>query len=257
MEYILVPAVALLASILTFFSGFGLGTILLPTFLLFYPPEIAVALTAIVHLLNNLFKLALIGKSIHYKTLLKFGIPALIGAFIGAEILSYVANFETTVNTFILFGRKVNYINLIIGSLLIVFAFFELLPKLKNWQLPNNLLQFGGFLSGFFGGLSGHQGALRAAFLVKVGLEKTAFIATGVAIAVIVDLVRITIYAFNFKGSFADLNFKILAISVLAAFLGAYFGKKLLQKTTISIIQTVIGLLMILMGVLMILGIIS
>ena len=92
---------------------------------------------------------------------------------------------------------------------------------------------------------------------MKVGLEKTAFIATGVAIAVIVDLVRITIYAFNFKGSFADLNFKILVISVLAAFLGAYFGKKLLQKTTISIIQTVIGLLMILMGVLMILGIIS
>jgi len=257
MEYFIVPFVAFLASILTFFSGFGLGTILLPTFLLFYPPQIAVALTAIVHLLNNLFKLGLVGKSIHFKTLLKFGFPALIGAFIGAEILSYIANLETSNASILIFGNKVNYINLIIGFVLILFAFFELLPKLKNWQLPNNLLLFGGFLSGFFGGLSGHQGALRSAFLIKVGLQKTAFIATGVSIAVIVDLVRISIYAINFKGSFYDLNFSILGISVLAAFVGAYFGKKLLQKTTISIIQNVIGVLMILMGILMITGILN
>ena len=62
MSFLVICAVALLASALTFFSGFGLGTLLLPAFALFVPIEQAVALTAIVHLLNSLFKLLLTGK---------------------------------------------------------------------------------------------------------------------------------------------------------------------------------------------------
>jgi hypothetical protein len=60
--YLVVCSVALLASGLTFFSGFGLGTLLLPAFALFFPVEQAVALTAVVHFLNGLFKLGLVGR---------------------------------------------------------------------------------------------------------------------------------------------------------------------------------------------------
>jgi uncharacterized membrane protein YfcA len=60
-SYLLVFAMAFLASGLTFFSGFGLGTLLLPAFALFFPIEQAVALTAVVHFLNGLFKLGLVG----------------------------------------------------------------------------------------------------------------------------------------------------------------------------------------------------
>ena len=59
MSYLIICTVALLASALTFFSGFDLGTLLLPAFALFFPIEQAVALTAVVHFLNSLFKLAL------------------------------------------------------------------------------------------------------------------------------------------------------------------------------------------------------
>ena len=62
MEYIVVPVVALFASGLTLFSGFGLGTLLLPAFVLFFPADVAIALTALVHFLNNLFKLYLMGR---------------------------------------------------------------------------------------------------------------------------------------------------------------------------------------------------
>lgn len=48
-------------------------------------------------------------------------------------------------------------------------------------------------MSGFFGGLSGNQGAFRSAFLIKAGLSKDAYIATGVVAAVIVDLTRLGI----------------------------------------------------------------
>ncbi|MEK9138207.1 MAG: sulfite exporter TauE/SafE family protein, partial [Bacteroidota bacterium] len=59
MEYLIVCTIALLASGLTLFSGFGLGTLLLPAFILFFPPDVAVGMTAIVHFLNNIFKLVL------------------------------------------------------------------------------------------------------------------------------------------------------------------------------------------------------
>lgn len=63
MAFVVIPIVALLASLLTFFSGFGLGTILLPAFAIFFPVNIAVALTAIVHLLNTIFKFGLVGRN--------------------------------------------------------------------------------------------------------------------------------------------------------------------------------------------------
>jgi len=55
-EWIIVSACALLASMLTLFSGFGLGTLLMPVVALFFPLEVAIALTAVVHLANNVFK---------------------------------------------------------------------------------------------------------------------------------------------------------------------------------------------------------
>ena len=66
MIYAVVALTALTASFLTFFSGFGLGTILMPVFALFFDLKTAIALTAIVHLLNNVFKLSLVFKHIKH-----------------------------------------------------------------------------------------------------------------------------------------------------------------------------------------------
>ena len=62
MDIIIISLTALLTSLMTFFTGFGLGTILTPVFAIFFPIDIAIALTGIVHLLNNIFKLGLVGK---------------------------------------------------------------------------------------------------------------------------------------------------------------------------------------------------
>ena len=60
--YLIICFTAFVASGLTLFSGFGLGTILMPVFAIFFPLESAITLTAIVHFLNNIFKLSLLGK---------------------------------------------------------------------------------------------------------------------------------------------------------------------------------------------------
>jgi uncharacterized membrane protein YfcA len=63
MDYVLICAVALLISMLTLFSGFGLGTVLMPAFGLFFPAPVAVAATSVVHLATNIFKVGLVGRA--------------------------------------------------------------------------------------------------------------------------------------------------------------------------------------------------
>ena len=53
---VIIAVASVFASLLTFISGFGLGTVLLPVFSLFFDIEVAIAATAIVHLFNNIFK---------------------------------------------------------------------------------------------------------------------------------------------------------------------------------------------------------
>ncbi len=87
--YLLIAIASFLVAGLTFFSGFGLGTLLMPLFALFFPIHIAVAATAVVHLLNNIFKVILIGKYSPRRIIFLFGVPAAISAFGGAWLLTY------------------------------------------------------------------------------------------------------------------------------------------------------------------------
>ncbi|MBI4386078.1 MAG: TSUP family transporter, partial [Elusimicrobia bacterium] len=92
MKYLLICSAALLTSGLTLFSGFGLGTLLMPVFAIFFPVEAAVGLTAVVHFLNNLFKLWLLGRHADRPVVLRFGIPAILAAFLGAQALVWLSH---------------------------------------------------------------------------------------------------------------------------------------------------------------------
>lgn len=257
MEYLIICLVALIGAGLTLFSGFGLGTILLPVFGLFFPIEIAVVLTALVHFMNNAFKLLLFGKNADKNIVLKFGIPAILFSFLGAYVLSLLTHIPPIYSYH--FNNNliaVKPLKLIIGLLLIVFALFDFIPKLKNLEFDKKHLPLGGVLSGFFGGISGHQGALRSAFLIRAGLSKEAFIATGVVIACLVDVSRLSIYIPKIISNEVELDFTLVGLATLSAFTGVYFGNKLLQKTTITLVQNIVGVTLLLFGILMMAGII-
>ena len=257
MDIIIISITALLASLMTFFTGFGLGTILTPVFAIFFPIDIAIALTGIVHLLNNLFKLALVGKEANKTVVLKFGIPAIIAAFIGAELMITLSTLPE-IFSYTLFGKEffILPIKIIVAVLMITFALMEALPKLKSMQFNSNKLYLGGALSGFFGGLSGHQGAFRSAFLIRAGLSKEAFIATGVTIACLIDFTRLSVYFSKFLSAGITDNLNYIISAAISAFVGAYFGKKLLKKITLNTLQLMVSVLIILLAVLLGMGII-
>ncbi len=158
-DYALITLTALVVSGLTLVSGFGLGTVLMPAFAVFFPIPTAIAATAVV---------------------------------LGASALVLFARLPALESCELL-GRQheVTAIKLTIGALIAGFALLELSPAFAALAIPPRYLVVGGLLSGFFGGLSGNQGAFRSAFLIKSGLGKEAFVATGVVSAVIVDSVRL------------------------------------------------------------------
>ncbi|MEW6467626.1 MAG: sulfite exporter TauE/SafE family protein [Bacteroidota bacterium] len=251
MEYVVIALTALLASLLTFFSGFGLGTLLTPVFIIFFPPGLAIALTGVVHLLNNMFKLGLTFPHINRGVLLRFGLASVPAAFLGAWALSYAESLPP-VYSYELGGRlcTVTPVKLLIAVLILLFTLMESLPVLKNMHARKEHLIAGGLISGFFGGLSGHQGALRTVFLVRSGLSKESFIATGIAIACMVDLTRLPVY---FSSVEKDISIKdhlpVLSCAVLAAFAGAYLGSRLLKKTTLGAVQAIVSIALILLAI--------
>jgi len=262
MDYLLIALIAFGAAMLTFFSGFGLGTILLPAFALFFPVEIAIAYTAIVHLINNLFKLSLIWKYVNLKLAALFSVPAALFAIPGALLLSYLSN-DKIIYTYQLGsqGFSVTLINLVIGLLLSVFAIIEMDARFNNIAISRKFLPLGGALSGFFGGLSGHQGALRALFLIRSGLGKEGFIATGIVSAIVIDISRLSIYGTSFfMKHFIAVNGNnslwLLITACLSAFVGSVIGRMAMKKVTMRTVHLIVGILILIMSILIAAGII-
>ncbi len=249
MEFLLAALVAFAASVLTFFSGFGLGTLLAPVFMLFFPVDLAIALTAVVHFFNNLFKLVLVARHADKAVLLRFGVPAIVAAFAGSWLLLRLSGMEALFS-YSMMGKQysVETVNFVMALLLVFFALMDLLPGLKKLQFGKEKLPLGGVLSGFFGGLSGHQGALRAAFLIKAGLSKEAFIGTGVVIAAFIDVTRLSVYYSKFSTSGLEDNLQLVLVATLAAMLGAFIGNKLLKKVTLGFVQTFVAVMLLLIA---------
>lgn len=249
MEIIFLILISFIASWLTFFSGFGLGTILTPVFyFLFDDLALAIAGTAIVHLLNNVFKFLLMQKRIDWSIAIPFGLASIPAAFLGAYLLTH---FEDVTLFEYYLGSKiytVQVMNLIFGLLLILFAVIELIPGFAL-NLNRKFLWAGGFVSGFFGGLSGHQGALRTAFLVQYKLDKEVFIATGIVIALAVDISRSVNYFFSFDLELLKAKWIILSVALIAALLGAISGKYFLKKVDVKILSYIVAGCMIIFGI--------
>jgi hypothetical protein len=252
MEYLVVCTVALVVSGLTLFSGFGLGTVLMPALALFFPVPVAIAATAVIHLANNLFKVFLVGRMADWGVVARFAIPGAGAAFIGAALLNLVAH-QPPLGSYSLFGHplEVTAVKLVIGLLIVGFSLFELAPSLRSLSFNRRWLPLGGFISGFFGGLSGNQGALRSAFLIKSGLAKEAFVGTGTVSAVIVDAARLAVYGMGFYATrFAEMEGMgpLVLAATAAAFLGSFLGARLLKKITYATIQLIVGVLLVVIG---------
>lgn len=260
-EYLIICITSFLISILTLFSGFGLGTVLMPVFAIFFPLPVAIASVAVVHLANNLFKALLVGKYAKTSVVIKFGVPAALAAAFGAYLLSFFSNWPPLFS-YHLYGSEFNVtiIKLIVGSIVMLSSIFELVPHFSRLSFDQNYIPLGGVLSGFFGGISGNQGILRSAFLIKSGLSKEEFIGTGVLCSVIVDFIRILVYGWavytqKFTEALSQNMIGIVIAASITAFLGSYIGSKLTDKVTFRMLQIIVGAMLLILGFAIMIGV--
>ncbi len=236
--FIVVVLTPFLGALATFFTGFGLNTILLPVFMLYFDAPLAVLMASIVHLCNNILKVALTARSINWQLFKNFGLPAVLFAFIGAYLLNQ-------------FNGLISIpLEPIFGAILMLFALLELF----NWQVPLQgpwAMRVGGVLSGFFGGFSGHQGALRAMFLSKLRMEPIVFVATTAIISLLVDLTRVSVY-FSDTRSIHPIDAVFYAVP--GALLGTLVGRKYIHKVNHARLSQIVGLALFTMGLAMLLG---
>ena len=230
-------ALALAASTLTFFSGFGLGTLLLPAFLLVHPdrPHEAVLAVAVVHLVNNLLKGGLTFQWVEWRSALYFGLASAGAAFLGAWMLESLSGPDA---------------QRAIGWTLVLFAVLETLPTKHlqaTWAQKPWGLGLGGVLSGFAGGFSGHQGALRSFFLSRTGWTAQRVVATGSWVALAVDFSRIPMY--YFQGERLGMEWlPVVLWGMAGALLGSLVGRRFLPKLTLRPLQIFVALGLTLLG---------
>ncbi len=245
MTFVMVAVATFLASILTFFTGFGLGTVLLAVLVLIFPVNVAIAATAVVHLSNNLFKLILVGRHARKDVLLQFGITALFAAFAGAYVLTLIDSSQLVFN-YELMGKQLRTtpVRCVIAFLMAAFALMDLFGVAEKWVLDPRWMPVGGILSGFFGGLSGNQGAFRTMFLLKAGLTKEELIGTGAAIGCLVDVGRLLIYGVQINNTALKPHISLLAAAVAAAIAGTLVGNNLLKKVSLKRIEIAASMLL-------------
>ncbi len=257
-ETLLLGFCAFGASLLTFFCGFGLGTLLLPVFACFMPLDRAVAATAVVHFVNGLFKWVLVGRFADRRVVLVFGIPAIVAAMVGAEVLSRLPDqgrlFEWTLGTHT-FGPTAarGLVGLLLG-VMVVLESGTAFDRIRTGG--TRTLVIGGLLSGFFGGVSGMQGALRSAFLSKQGLSKEAFVATGAVIAACVDVSRLGIYASDWRRHADDIRWVPVFVAVVGALIGARVGATYLRKVEGAMVSRCVGAALLVMSAAMMVGLV-
>ncbi len=246
MDFLVIGFVAFTASLLTFFAGFGLGTLLLPAFALFFPTTVALLATGVVHLLNNIFKGTLVRKMVDWSTVYRFGVPAFFTAILGAYLLTYLD------------GRIAS---IVIGFILIAFALLELQSWFQRLTFPKKYIPLGGLLTGFMGGISGQQGAIRSMFLLKSDFDAKQYIATGVLIAIMIDVARIPTYIIGLSiisiEQIPSHDLSLIGFGTLCAFTGAWLGAKHMKKTSIVFVRYIVAGLMILIGSLLVFGVIG
>ena len=211
---VLVAAGAFIAAALTVPAGFGLSTMLTPLVLLVMGPHEAVAVVAVVHGAHNAGKFAVLKKHVDFGAFRKYGIWLVVGAILGALLQNQVPQKPLLA---------------LIGTFLIVLPLLSLSESWTGYRIPEASDRIAGFGSGFMGGLSGHQGALRAMFLTRRLPDKMAYAATASVLALCVDLSRIPVYLM-FRHNEIMGHLSLLISLTTAALLGVWVGKRWLKS---------------------------
>lgn len=219
-------------------AGFGIGSLLTPLMALELGGVTAVAAVAVPHAVATALRAWRLRHAIDWMLLRRFGVLSALGGLAGALLFARLGG-PTLLR--------------VLGALLVLTAASVLSGWAERVRLRGAPVWLLGALSGFFGGVVGNQGGLRAAALLGFGLTPAAFVATSTATGLLVDAARTPLYLWRAGASMAAAWLPI-AIATAGVVLGTLLGERVLLGLSRELFRRVVAALVGVLGLWLLFG---
>ena len=229
----LIAVAAAFAGAIASVAGFGIGSILTPLFAIHFGTKLAVAAVSIPHLIATALRFVRIGEHVDKRVFVSFGITSAAGGLIGALLH---ARFSGTALSYVL------------GGLLVFAGMMGVTGLSRRMRFEGVAAWIAGALSGAFGGLVGNQGGIRSAAMLGMRVSKESFVATATAIALVVDLARMPVYAVV-QGKEVLGIWPVLLLAIIGVVLGTLAGERVLRKIPEPLFRRIVSLIILTLGV--------
>jgi uncharacterized membrane protein YfcA len=218
-------------------SGFGIGSILTPLLAAWIGTKLAVAVVSIPHFIGTALRFAVIREHVDRRVLWSFGVTSAAGGLVGALLHIWL--------------RSV-VLGYVLGVLLVFAGITGVTGLASRMRFGRRAGWLAGALSGMFGGLVGNQGGIRSAALLGFGLQRDAFVATATAIALLVDVFRMPVYAaLQFREIVAQ--WPMAALATVGVVVGTLSGKWMLQRIPQQTFRLIVSSIILALGIWMLL----
>lgn len=204
--------VAIVAGATASVVGFGIGSLLTPLLAISMGASLAVAAVTVPHALATALRCFRLRGNIDRAVLLRFGLLSAAGGLGGALLYTQLGS---------------SVLTRVLGGLLLLTAVAQLTGLSSRWHPRGAVVAILGLCSGFFGGIAGNQGGLRAAALGAFSLDPKAFVATSTAIGLLVDLARGPIYLWDAGSRLMELWIPI-SMATTGVVIGTLLGERIL-----------------------------
>jgi uncharacterized protein len=205
-------ALATLSGATAAVAGFGIGSLLTPVLASRLGTPIAIAAVALPHAAATALRFWRLRAEVDWSVIRSFGLLSALGGLAGGLLYARLS------------GRA---LTLVLGLLLLTTAVAGLTGWMTRWHAGGRVSPILGLLSGFFGGIAGNQGGLRAAAMLGFSLTPAAYVATSTAIGLLVDAARAPIYVWRAGPALTALALPI-GIATVGVLVGTLLGERLL-----------------------------
>lgn len=229
----LLTLAGIVAGAIAAISGFGIGSILTPLLSGWMGTKLAVALVSIPHFIGTALRFVVIREHVDRHVLWSFGTTSAAGGLVGALLHIWL--------------RSV-VLGYVLGVLLVFAGLTGITGMAARMTFGRRAGWVAGGVSGMFGGLVGNQGGIRSAALQGFGLQRDAFVATATAIALLVDMFRMPVYAALQYREIVS-QWPAAAIATVGVIVGTFSGKWMLQRIPQSVFRTIVASIILVLGV--------
>lgn len=229
----LIAAAAVLAGAVASVAGFGIGSLLTPTFGLASGTKLAVAAVAIPHFVGTAQRYWMLRAHVDRRMLVGFGVTSALGGLAGALLHGSLSS---------------RALSLVFGALLLAAGTAELTGWMQRVRWGRRSAWLAGALSGLFGGMVGNQGSIRSAAMLGFDVPKQAFVATATAVALFVDLARVPVYLAAQGRELVPL-LPAIGVATLGVMIGTAAGARLLGRLPQRTFRRTVALLLLALGV--------